>query len=214
MAAEYPIHIESRPNTYDALSMTIGAGAAATCIALTPNADGSFDTQQNITSNQRINFYSNDRCSGRALGNVTVRLNSDVTKINITINNTRTNASVTAAYENAPKKTIRFFVPWTNTNAILYVAGGKSDTMTSVKNYCGWFEAKVTPPEGSFQVYFKQTLGYEYVTDIHNSIKITPIEQSTLLSLDEAAAQADTIWVKAGKDIGAATHQDTPCNDV
>ena len=205
MAAEYPIHIESRPNTYDALSMTIGAGAAATCIALTPNADGSFDTQQNITSNQRINFYSNDRCSGRALGNVTVRLNSDVTKINITINNTRTNASVTAAYENAPKKTIRFFVPWTNTNAILYVAGGKSDTMTSVKNYCGWFEAKVTPPEGSFQVYFKQTLGYEYVTDIHNSVKVTPIEQSTLLSLDEAAAQADTIWVKAGKDIGAAT---------
>ena len=205
MAAEYPIHILSRPNTYDALSMTIGNGREAQCIALTPNTDGSFDTQQNVTNNQRIYFYSNETCSGRALGNVNVRLNLDVTKINITINNTRVTASVTASYENAPKKTIRFFVPWTNTNAILYVAGGKSDTMTTIKNFCGWFEAKVTPPEGSFQVYFKQTLGYEYVTDIHNSIKITPIEQSTLLSLDEAAAQADTIWVKAGKDIGAAT---------
>ena len=205
MAAEYPIHVESRPNTYDVLSITIGNGREAQCIALTPNADGSFDTQQNVTNNQRIYFYSNETCSGRALGNVNVRLNLDVTKINITINNTRVTASVTASYENAPKKTIRFFVPWTNTNAILYVAGGKSDTMTTIKNFCGWFEAKVTPPEGSFQVYFKQTLGYEYVTDIHNSIKITPIEQSTLLSLDEAAAQADTIWVKAGKDIGAAT---------
>ena len=103
------------------------------------------------------------------------------------------------------QKVIRFFVPWTNTNAILYVAGGKSDTMSTVKNYCGWFESKVTPPDGSFQVYFKQTLGYEYVTDIHNSTKILPIEQSTLLSLDAAAAEADTIWVKAGKEIGTAT---------
>ena len=205
MAAEYPIHVESRPNTYDVLSMTIGNGREAQCIALTPNADGSFDTQQNVTNNQRIYFYSNETCSGRALGNVNVRLNLDVTKINITINNNRATATITAAYENAPKKTIRFFAPWTNTSAILYVAGGDSAKMTAIKNYCGWFEANIKPPEGSFQVYFKQTIGYEYVTDIHNSIKITPIEQSTLLSLDEAAAAADTIWVKAGKDIGAQT---------
>lgn len=102
-------------------------------------------------------------------------------------------------------KVIRFFVPWTNTNAILYVAGGKSDTMSTIKNYCGWFESKVTPPEGSFQVYFKQTLGSEYVTDYHYTSKTQPIDQSTLLSLDAAAAEADTIWVKAGKEIGTAT---------
>ena len=102
--------------------MTIGNGREATCIALTPNADGSFDTQQNVTNNQRINFYANERCTGRTLGNVNLRLNPDVTKINITINNTRANASITAAYENAPKKTIRFFAPWTNTSAILYTA--------------------------------------------------------------------------------------------
>ena len=205
MAAEYSIHVESRPNTYDALSMTIGNAREATCIALTPNADGSFDTQQNVTNNQRISFYSNEECYGRALGSVNLRLNPEITKINITINNARTTASVTAAYENAPKKTIRFFAPWTNTSAILYVAGGDSAKMTAVKNYCGWFETSIKPTEGSFQVYFKQTIGYEYVTDIHNSIKITPIAQSTLLSLDEAAAAADTIWVKAGKDIGATT---------
>ena len=205
MAAEYPIHVESRPNTYDVLSITIGNGREAQCIALTPNTDGSFDTQQNVTNNQRIYFYSNETCSGRALGNVNVRLNLDVTKINITINNTRANASITAAYENAPKKTIRFFAPWTNTSAILYTAGGDSAKMTTVKNYCGWFEASIKTPEGPFQVYFKQTLGYEYVTDIHNSIKVMSIAQSTLLSLNEAAAETDTIWVKAGKDIGAAT---------
>lgn len=205
MAAEYPIHILSRPNTYDALSMTIGNGRNLPCIALTPNADGSFDTQQNVTNNQRISFYSNEECDGRAFGSVNLRLNLDVTKINITINNTRATATITAAYENAPKKTIRFFAPWTNTSAILYVAGGDSAKMTTIKNYCGWFEASIKPPEGSFQVYFKQTIGYEYVTDIHNSIKTTPIAQSTLLSLDEAAAAADTIWVKAGKDIGSTT---------
>ena len=205
MAAEYPIHIDNQSTTdLDFLYISIssgGPGATTQCIALTPNADGSFDTQQDIANNQRINFYTNERCSGRAFGNVTLRVNSDVTKINITITNTR----VSVSYENAPKKTIRFFAPWTNTSAILYVAGGDSAKMTAVKNYCGWFETSIKPTEGSFQVYFKQTIGYEYVTDIHNSIKITPIAQSTLLSLDEAAAAADTIWVKAGKDIGATT---------
>ena len=195
MSAVYPIHIESRTTTYDFLSMTIGGGiGGGTCIALTPNADGTFDTQQDVANNQRINFYTNERCSGRVLTNVTLRLNPDVTKINITINNSR----ATVSYENTPKKTIRFFAPWTNTSAIVYVAGGDSAKMTTVKNYCGWFEASVKTPSGSFQVYFKQTIGSTYVGDnVYN--KINPVTQAIWLSLDEAAAQSDTIWVKANK---------------
>ncbi len=105
----------------------------------------------------------------------------------------------------AKRKTIRFFAPWTNTSAVLYIAGGDSSKMTTVKNYCGWFEARIVPPSGSLQVYFKQTIGNEYVTDNHFSTKILPIAQSTLLSLDSAVAEADTVWVKAGKEIGMPT---------
>ena len=102
------------------------------------------------------------------------------------------------------RKVIRFFAPWTNTSAILYVAGGDSVKMTTVKNYCGWFEARVTPPTGSFQVYFKQTIGYDYVSDVHYT-RVNPATQGLLLSLDSAAAHTDTIWVKAGKEVGIAT---------
>ena len=101
----------------------------------------------------------------------------------------------------AKKKIIRFFAPWTNTSAILFVAGGESVKMTTVNNYCGWFEAAITPPEGALQVYFKQTIGHEFVSDKHYSAKVNPIDQSPLLALDSA----DTIWVKAGKELGTAT---------
>ena len=103
----------------------------------------------------------------------------------------------------AKKKVIRFFAPWTNTSAILYVAGGDSAHMTTVKNYCGWFEASINPPEGSLQVYFKQTIGSHYVGDNHY-FKANPAVQNILLTLDSAAS-VDTIWVKAGKEVGIAT---------
>ena len=96
------------------------------------------------------------------------------------------------------RKVIRFFAPWTNTSAIVYVAGGDSAKMTTVKNYCGWFEARIEPPTGSLQVYFKQTIGSTYVGDnVYN--KINPATNSIWLSLDEVASEVDTIWVKANK---------------
>ena len=96
------------------------------------------------------------------------------------------------------RKVIRFFAPWTNTSAIVYVAGSDSAKMTSVKNYCGWFEARIEPPTGSLQVYFKQTIGYTYVGD-DVYFKINPTTQSIWLSLDDVASEADTIWVKASQ---------------
>ena len=95
------------------------------------------------------------------------------------------------------RKVVRFFAPWTNTSAIIYVAGGDSAMMTTVKNYCGWFEARIEPPTGSLQVYFKQTIGSTYVGD-NVYYKINPATQSIWLSLDDAI-EADTIWVKANK---------------
>ena len=49
---------------------------------------------------------------------------------------------------------IRFMPYWTNTNAIL-ISGGTETTMTALKNYCGWFQAKTNAPEAGFKVRFK-----------------------------------------------------------
>ena len=75
---------------------------------------------------------------------------------------------------------IRFMPSWTNTNAIMYVAGGDSALMKTVKNYCGWFEAKTYLPTKGFYVSFKQTVG----------AKITPV-----IPLDSVAALSDSLWV-------------------
>ena len=116
---------------------------------------------------------------------------------------TRPGGPGTSTTPAAKKKVIRFFAPWDNTSAILYVAGGDSAMMRTIDNYCGWFQAIITPPEGSLQVYFKQTIGHYYVSDIMY-FKTSPATQGILLSLDSAAAESDTIWVKANKT-GATT---------
>ena len=58
------------------------------------------------------------------------------------------------------KKVIRFFAPWTNTNAIMYLNGFDENFMTAVPNYCGWFEAKVTPPKDDKFTVFRTPSGY------------------------------------------------------
>ena len=192
----------------------------SSCTALRSYDDDMFYVKATIEAETepKLTFYTNRGCrANSSIGSISPLAGTEPVSENlvITISDngvTQKNSAepITPPGEEGPKpqtnrKVIRFFAPWTNTSAILYVAGGESTKMTTVKNYCGWFEARISKPEGSFQVYFMQTIGYEYVSDIHNSSKITPIAQSTLLSLDDAAAEADTIWVKAGKDIGAAT---------
>ena len=197
----------------------------SSCTALRSYGDDMFYVKATVDaeSEPKLTFYTNRSCrTNSSIGSISPLAGAEPVSENliITIGDngvTQENSAtpITAPGNDGPgttqppvqskRKVIRFFAPWTNTSAVLYVAGGESTKMTTVKNYCGWFEARINKPEGSFQVYFMQTIGYEYVTDIHNSSKITPIAQSTLLTLDEAAAEADTIWVKAGKDIGAAT---------
>ena len=234
-AAEYNILVKNETTKNSGANLYVvlqyknerGRTQRTSCTELRSYGDDMFYVKATIDAENepKLTFYTNRTCSNnRAIGSISPLEGPDPVAENliITINDegtTQVNSTEPiVAPETTPgggttptptpqtkKKIIRFFAPWTNTSAILYIAGGESAKMTTAKNYCGWFEASIAKPEGSLQVYFKQTIGQEYVTDIHNSTKITPIEQSTLLSLDEAVAEADTIWVKAGKDIGAAT---------
>ena len=217
---------------YVILEKTVdGVSSSSRCTQLTRDKNGSFSVKATMdaATEPTLTFYTGGTCrASTAIGSISPLASAEPVESDFTITigknkvvtqaNGIDNTSTTTPGNDGPGtqtpdrptqqtkyKVIRFFVPWTNTNAILYIAGGKSDTMSSIKNYCGWFESRVAPPEGSFQVYFKQTLGSEYVTDYHYTSKTQPIEQSTLLSLDAAAAEADTIWVKAGKEIGTAT---------
>lgn len=100
---------------------------------------------------------------------------------------------------NKGKKTIAFFTPWSNTNAVLFVNGDSTATMTALKNYCGWFKATVNSPESGFKVYFKQTIGLNYV----GSEGMTKEEPTTateiVLDTFPEYKSADTIWIQGYK---------------
>ena len=94
------------------------------------------------------------------------------------------------------KKVIRFFAPWNNTNAIMYVGGIEENLMSSVPNYCGWFEAVVTPPKNDlFTVFFKQTIGGTFVGSEGPTKDSISIENE--ISLDSVVQTSDTVWVYA-----------------
>ena len=214
----------SRTSLYFQLqTTTAGRTQNSRCSALSSYGNGSFYLQLTIEADQspKLTFYTASTCrANTSVGSISPFEETDSISSNIII--TIADDEVTLANSPDPitaptttsndgdrpggpgttptptnRKVIRFFAPWTNTSAIVYVAAGDSAKMTTVKNYCGWFEARIAPPEGSFQVYFKQTFGSTYVGDnVYN--KINPSTQSIWLSLDDVA-KADTIWVKANK---------------
>lgn len=109
----------------------------------------------------------------------------------------------------AGKKVIAFFTPWSNTNAVLYMNGDSAATMTAMKNYCGWFRTAVTPPSNNFTVYFKQTVGLNYVTAEGMVNKEPTI--ATEISLDSVAALgSDTIWIQGYKNDVPTVYSEYP----
>ncbi len=205
-----------------------GGGRTQTsrCTALSSYEDGSFYLKQAMEAGQnpKITFYTSNTCrANTSIGSISPLEGTEPTATDLIF--TITDTGITKANSTTPitapagttpgggtrpgrpggqtnptvkKKVIRFFTPWDNTSAILYIAGGDSAMMKSVNNYCGWFEAAINPPEGSLQVYFKQTIGHYYVSDVMY-FKENPATKGILLSLDSAAAESDTIWVKANK---------------
>jgi len=94
-------------------------------------------------------------------------------------------------------KTVAFFTPWSNTSAILFVDGDSVATMTALKGYCGWFKATVPVSAKGLKVYFKQTVGLNYVGSEGMTLDEPSI--STEVDLDSVAALTDTIWVQGYK---------------
>lgn len=106
------------------------------------------------------------------------------------------------------KKTINFLAPWSNTNAILFMDGDSVAIMTSIKNYCGWFSTSVTMADSTLRVYFKQTIGANYV-----GAEGMVIDEPTIASeivLDSIAALTDTIWVQGYKNDAPAVFSKYP----
>ncbi len=98
------------------------------------------------------------------------------------------------------RKYIAFFTPWTNTNAILFLNGDSISTMSAMDKYCGWFitSKAVNAPSEGFTVYFKQTIGGNYV-GAEGLTKVEPTSGNAI-SLDSVAALSDTIWVKGNQE--------------
>ena len=94
-------------------------------------------------------------------------------------------------------KVIAFFTPWTNTNAQVYVDGAPT-AMIPLDNYCGWFIAAVKAPTENFGVYFKQTIGGNFVGA--NGLTATEPTIATEIKLDSVAALSDTVWVKGNQE--------------
>ena len=96
-------------------------------------------------------------------------------------------------------KVIAFFTPWTNTNAKLFFDGNSSLMVPVEEKYCGWFIAAVKAPAKNFDVYFKQTIGPNFV-GAEGLTKSEPVAASEMISLDSVAALTDTIWVKGNQE--------------
>lgn len=86
---------------------------------------------------------------------------------------------------------IRFMTPWTNTSALMTL-NGQLDSMKTIKNYCGWFEAKVTDltSKENVNVTFRQTLG----KSVYGAGGLNSTEAISLDSI--LATGANTIWIK------------------
>ncbi|SHK96993.1 fibro-slime domain-containing protein [Fibrobacter sp. UWEL] len=214
IAATYTANVtyEGNGTLYYKVVSSNGGSQSQSCRAATPSL-----SYTNSTINTRnFVFYTDKDCKKRALaevkGSVLFSQGESVT-ITMKADGTWQYSAAKPGAEQQPgtqqpgkqdqvaagKKVIAFFTPWSNTNAVLYMNGDSVATMTAMKNYCGWFRAVVTPPSSNFTVYFKQTVGLNYVTAEGLVNKEPTI--ATEISLDSVASLgSDTIWIQGYKN--------------
>ena len=97
------------------------------------------------------------------------------------------------------QKTIAFFPPWSNTNAVLFMNGDSVGIMTSLDNKCGWFQKSVAATANGMKVYFKQTVGLNYV-GAEGMVQDEPMNATNIvLDTFPEFASADTIWIQGYK---------------
>ena len=106
------------------------------------------------------------------------------------------------------RKQVVFFTPWSNTNAILYVNGDSVSTMSAMDKYCGWFIANSKSSGENLNVYFKQTIGGNFVGA--EGITKTEPTTATEISLDSVAALSDTVWVKGNQEGAPEVYSQRP----
>lgn len=194
-AADYTADVEyADGNLY--YTVTSGRNNLTRCTSLANGISFSTVDAKNVT----INLYTNRNCNTPLTvqrRNVTIK-GADLFK------DGATSATATLGKdgkltleEPGSRKTIAFFTPWSNTNAILFMNGDSVGIMQPIKNYCGWFAASVKTPENGLKVYFKQTVGRNYVGA--EGVTITEPTIVSEISLDSIASISDTIWVQGYK---------------
>ena len=223
MAGEYSFLVKNETTQNKATSLYVqiqttstqtGIGKrtqSSSCTRLKSYGDNKFYFNATIdsTNEPKLTFYTNGNCRINSIGSIEPFAGTEPVSENIilTISDTGISQANSPDEINALKKVIRFFAPWNNASAILYVAGCDSAKMTTVKNYCGWFEAAIIPPEGSLQVYFKQNIG----TNFFGSNGMTQKESAiTPINLDSALALSDTVWIVARPSGAFEVHTSYP----
>jgi fibro-slime domain-containing protein len=97
------------------------------------------------------------------------------------------NGRFSISYSAVTNKVVRIMSPWSNTSPTL-VHGTVSTPMTSVENYCGWFQAVLKSSETNIAVSFKQTIGTEVYTQ-------SGLVDGFPIALDSIFTLSDTVWV-------------------
>lgn len=105
-------------------------------------------------------------------------------------------SSSAVAPQKTGKKTINFYAPWNNTNAILFVDGDSVSHMKPLKDYCGWYTAEASATSNGLRVFFKQTVGQSYVGADSVILSSEPnIAQEIVLDTFPEYSASKSIWV-------------------
>ena len=92
------------------------------------------------------------------------------------------------------EKSVRFLAPWSNTGVLMY-ANGEEQKMQPRTDTCGWFEGKIIARPPDVFVYFKQSLGDNFIGAEGLYKEAISIEQEIRLDSVFSIPNNDVIWI-------------------